>query len=39
MLPYEQVEKKLLNFAHHYEFEQSGLKIGDLKKLITIDCS
>ncbi len=30
----EDLEKKLLNFAHHYEFEQSGLKIGDLKKLI-----
>ena len=30
----EDLEKKLLNFAHHYEFEQSGLKITDLKKLI-----
>ena len=30
----EDLEKKLLNFAHHYEFEQSGLKIKDLKKLI-----
>ena len=30
----EDLEKKLLNFAHHYEFEQSGLKIEDLKKLI-----
>ena len=30
----EDLEKKLLNFAHHYEFEQSGLKIGDIKKLI-----
>lgn len=28
------LEKKLLNFAHHYEFEQSGLKINDIKKLI-----
>jgi hypothetical protein len=28
------LEKKLLNFAHHYEFEESGLKIDDLKKLI-----
>ena len=27
--------KKLLNFAHHYEFEESGLKIDDLKKLIS----
>ena len=28
------LEKKLLNFAHHYEFEESGLKINDIKKLI-----
>ena len=31
----EELEKKLLNFAHHYEYEQSGLNIKDLKKLIT----
>ena len=31
----EELEKKLLNFAHHYEFEESGLKINDLKKLIS----
>ena len=30
----EELEKKLLNFAHHYEFEESGLTITDLKKLI-----
>ena len=30
----EELEKKLLNFAHHYEFEESGLKIDDLRKLI-----
>ena len=30
----EELEKKLLNFAHHYEFEESGLKINDIKKLI-----
>ena len=30
----EDLEKKLLNFAHHYEFEQSGLNSNDLKKLI-----
>ncbi len=30
----EDLEKKLLNFAHHYEFEKSGLKRNDLKKLI-----
>ena len=31
----EDLEKKLLNFAHHYEFEKSGLKIGDIKKFIS----
>jgi|TARA_B100001057_G_scaffold159579_1_gene160244 beta-1,4-mannosyl-glycoprotein beta-1,4-N-acetylglucosaminyltransferase len=31
----EELEKKLLNFAHHYEYEESGLKINDLKKMIT----
>jgi beta-1,4-mannosyl-glycoprotein beta-1,4-N-acetylglucosaminyltransferase len=31
----EELEKKLLNFAHHYEFEESGLKMKDLKKLIS----
>ena len=30
----EDLEKKLLNFAHHFEYEESGLKIEDLKKLI-----
>ena len=30
----EELEKKLLNFAHHYEFEESGLNINDIKKLI-----
>ena len=30
----EDLEKKLLNFAHHYEFEESGLNIQDIKKLI-----
>tara|TARA_Y100000768_G_scaffold385550_1_gene371888 strand:+ start:64 stop:933 length:870 start_codon:yes stop_codon:yes gene_type:complete len=30
----EELEKKLLNFAHHYEYEESGLNIKDLKKLI-----
>ena len=30
----EELEKKLLNFAHHYEYEESGLSIKDLKKLI-----
>ena len=31
----EELEYKLLNFAHHYDFEESGLKLKDLKKLIT----
>ena len=30
----EELEKKLLNFAHHYEYEESGLTIENLKKLI-----
>jgi beta-1,4-mannosyl-glycoprotein beta-1,4-N-acetylglucosaminyltransferase len=30
----EELEYKLLNFAHHYEFEESGLKVKDLKNLI-----
>ena len=30
----EEIQKKLLNFAHHYEFEESGLKIEDIKKII-----
>jgi len=30
----EDLEKKLLNFAHHYEFERSGLNIDDIKKFI-----
>ena len=31
----EELEKKLLNFAHHHEYEESGLNINDLKKLIS----
>ena len=31
----EELEKKLLNFAHHYEYEESGLNIENLKKLIS----
>jgi beta-1,4-mannosyl-glycoprotein beta-1,4-N-acetylglucosaminyltransferase len=31
----EDLEYKLLNFAHHYEFEQSGLDVKELKKLIS----
>ena len=30
----EEIEKKLLNYAHHYEFEESGLSIQNLKKLM-----
>ena len=30
----EELEKKLRNFAHHYEFEESGLSVGDIKKFI-----
>jgi len=29
------IEKKLLNYTHHYEFEQSGLKIEDLRQKIS----
>ena len=31
----EELEKKLLNFAHHYEYEESGLKLDDIKKLVS----
>jgi len=31
----KELEKKLLNFAHHYEYEESGLTIENLKKLIS----
>jgi beta-1,4-mannosyl-glycoprotein beta-1,4-N-acetylglucosaminyltransferase len=31
----EELEYKLLNFAHHYEYEESGLKVQNLKKLIS----
>ncbi len=30
----EELEKKLLNFAHHYEYEESGLNINNLKNFI-----
>ncbi len=30
----EELQKKLTNFAHHYEFEESGLKLEDIKTLI-----
>ena len=28
------IEKKLLNYTHHYEFEQSGLTLDDLRKKV-----
>ena len=31
----DQLEKKLINYAHHYEFQESGLKIADIKKFIS----
>tara|TARA_E500000178_G_C16912371_1_gene703290 strand:+ start:85 stop:954 length:870 start_codon:yes stop_codon:yes gene_type:complete len=31
----EQLEKKLLNYAHHYEYQVSGLKIADIKKFMS----
>ena len=31
----EQLEKKLLNYAHHYEFQESGLKFQDIKKFVS----
>ena len=30
----EDIEKKLLNYTHHDEFERSGLKLDDLKKKV-----
>ena len=30
----EELEKKLLNFLHHHEFEKSGLSLNDLKRFI-----
>ena len=29
------IEKKLLNYTHHYEYEKSGLTIDDLRKKIS----
>ena len=31
----EDIEKKLLNYTHHDEFERSGLKLHDLKKKVS----
>jgi len=31
----DELEKKLLNFAHHYEYEVSGLNIQKIKKLMS----
>jgi len=30
----EGVQKKLLSFAHHYEFEQSGIELSDIERAI-----
>ena len=30
----ENIEKKLLNYTHHYEYEQSGLKLIDIKDMV-----
>ena len=30
----EELQKKLLNFAHHLEFEKSGINIKDIQKLV-----
>ena len=30
----EDIEKKFLNYTHHYEYEQSGLKLSDVKKMV-----
>ena len=30
----EDIEKKLLNYLHHQEFEHSGLNLNDIKKMI-----
>jgi len=32
----EDIEKKLLNYTHHYEFEQSGIKLNDIKKMVNM---
>jgi beta-1,4-mannosyl-glycoprotein beta-1,4-N-acetylglucosaminyltransferase len=31
----KELQKKLLNFAHHYEFEKSGLGIKEIEKIIS----
>ena len=31
----EELEKKLMKFAHHYEFEESGLDLNQIKKFIS----
>ena len=30
----EDIEKKFLNYTHHYEYEQSGLKLSDIKNMV-----
>ena len=31
----EDIERKFLNYTHHYEFEESGIKLQKLKKIIS----
>ncbi len=31
----ENIEKKLQNYTHHYEYEQSGLKLSDIKNMVS----
>ena len=33
----EDIEKKLLNYTHHYEYEQSGLKLNDIEKMVKMN--
>ena len=30
----EDIQKKFLNFLHHQDFEESGLKLDDIKKMV-----
>ena len=30
----EEIEKKLMNFGHHAEFKDSGLKLNDIKNMV-----
>ena len=30
----ENIQRKLLSFVHHHDFEKSGIQLNDLKKII-----